>query len=151
MKKIIYLIIIFIIVGFLFFLFIKYLWPNSTTREPHAIINDYIIKVEIADDFEEQQQGLSDRDFLCPGCGMLFVFPKKQVRQFWMKNMHFTLDIIWIDGDKVVGISPNLIPEGEQPSQQYSSLTPVNYVLEVNGGVANGLGIKAGDRIEIKK
>lgn len=110
-------------------------------------INDKIIKVEVADTAESRYQGLSGRESLCEGCGMLFIFPDKDVRTFVMRNMNFPLDIIWIDGDEIKKISKNLPPEGENPAIIYSSEFPVEYVLEVNGGFADDNGVAAGDKV----
>lgn len=153
MKKIIYLSIILSIIllvgSFLLFQSRQSIFPDTTVQSSFVKINGHIIKVEIADDFEEQKQGLSDRESLCEDCGMLFVFPRKQVRSFWMKNMNFPIDIIWIQDKKIVHISENLSPEGEAPEETYSSILPVNYVLEVNAGITDNYGIKMGDKINL--
>lgn len=112
-----------------------------------VIINDKIVNVEIANTAEKHYQGLSNRKNLCDNCGMLFIFPDKKERTFVMRNMNFPLDIIWIDDDKIVKIDKNLLPEGENPVNNYSPDIPVNYVLEVNGGFADKNNIKTGDKI----
>ena len=114
---------------------------------PSIMINDTIIAVEIADEPAEQWQGLSDRDSLGMDKGMLFVFPDSQKRTFVMRRMHFSLDIIWIRDDEIVGISKNLLPEGEKPQELYNSLVPINYVLEVNGGFCEKNNIAVGDEV----
>lgn len=114
---------------------------------PVVKINNITIPVEISDTPAKQVQGLSDRAELDSESGMLFIFPDKRIRQFWMKNMHFPIDIIWINDDKIVNISKNLPPEGELPDKTYSSESDVNYVLEVNAGFCDGNGIKTGDKI----
>ena len=140
------LVLILVVLIFLFkFLFL----PNTTINPPYAKINNLTLELEIADDFNERKQGLSNRETLCKDCGMLFIFPDKQVRNFWMKDMNFPLDIIWINDDKIEGINENLLPEGEVPGKTYSSILPVNYVLEINAGLANEYGLEAGDRIEL--
>ena len=122
---------------------------ERTTLAPHVKINGQIIKVLIADEPAELTQGLSDRPYLEADQGMLFVFPDSQVRSFWMKNMHFPLDIIWIDDNNIINISQNLPPEGEQPQNHYSSVLPVNYVLEVIAGFAAENEIVVGDEVMI--
>lgn len=115
-----------------------------------VVINDKIVNVEIADTAEKHYKGLSNRENLCDDCGMFFVFPDKKERTFVMRNMNFPLDIIWIDGDKIIKIDKNLMPEKENPQNIYNSGAPVNYVLEVNSGFCNGNNIKTGDKIFIK-
>lgn len=110
-------------------------------------INDNKIKVEIADTAEKQYLGLSNRENLCADCGMLFKFPDKQIKAFIMRDMNFSLDIIWIDGNMVVGISENLPPEGADYKNFYKSPALVDYVLEVNAGFAEENGIETGDKI----
>lgn len=113
-----------------------------------VLINDKIIKVDVADTLESRYKGLSGKQELCADCGMLFVFPDKAVRTFVMRSMNFPLDIIWIDGDEIKKVSKNLPPEGPNPAINYSSDVPANYVLEVNGGFADENGIKYGDKFK---
>ncbi|MEA3398140.1 MAG: DUF192 domain-containing protein [Patescibacteria group bacterium] len=117
---------------------------------PAVIINGQIINVEIADKPAEQIQGLSDRENLAENSGMLFIFENKQIRNFWMKNMHFPLDIIWISDNNIVNISQNLPPEKQSPKNNYSSKQPVNYVLEINAGMVEKYKIKIGDNVKFK-
>ena len=82
---------------------------------------------------------------------MLFVFSDKQERIFVMRNMYFPLDIIWIDGDKIVNISKNLLPKGPRPEVFYHSDAPVDYVLEVNAGLADKFNFKIGDKVNFNQ
>ena len=78
------------------------------------------IFVDIADEPNEQIQGLSGRVSMAEDEGMLFIFPNSFVASFWMKEMNFSLDLVWIDADaKIIGIekkrvsrhiSQNLLP-----------------------------------------
>lgn len=150
MKKIIYISIVLLAGIILLFQFRQSIFPGTTDQSSYVKINDHIIKVEIAREPDEQKQGLSDRESLCADCGMLFVFPQKQIRSFWMKNMNFPIDIIWIQDNGIAHISENLAPESKAPEKTYSSILPVNYVLEVNAGITNKLGIKVGDEVIIR-
>jgi len=111
-------------------------------------INGKEIKVEIAATPAEHYKGLSGRENLCENCGMLFKFADKRKRTFVMRKMNFPLDIIWIDGGKVAGVSENLPPEGERYRNFYESPSPVDYVLEVNAGFARENGVKIGDTVD---
>lgn len=79
---------------------------------------------------------------------MLFVFEKEEVQSFWMKNMKFPLDIIWIDKDKrIVDIKINVLPcngscAGLMPQAK------AQYVLEVNAGFTEKNRVKVGDRVD---
>ena len=160
MKKIILLLIIIILT--ITFFFIKYnLIFEITPKEEleneainnqeinQVVINNKIIKIEIADDPEEWRRGLSYRENLCDNCGMLFVYPDKKVRSFWMKDMNFPIDIIWIDDNEIVKIDKDLKPEGKFPKNHYSSDNPVDYVLEVNANYTEKNNINVNDRVEI--
>lgn len=111
-------------------------------------INDQTVKLEIAATPEARAKGLSNHEKLKEDEGMLFVFPDKAVRTFWMKEMKFDLDIIWIADDKIVKIDKNLPAEGGFPTKLYSSIAPVNYVLEVNAGWSEANRAKAGDSVK---
>jgi uncharacterized membrane protein (UPF0127 family) len=53
--------------------------------------------IEIAETYDQQSLGLGGRDELKPNTGMFFVFPSPSVQSFWMKDMKFPIDIVWID------------------------------------------------------
>lgn len=118
--------------------------------DKYVRINDRVVSVEIADTPEKQIKGLSNHAPLAENQGMLFVFANKDVKTFWMKEMRFALDIIWIDDNKIVNISHNLPPEGIRPEKLYSSNYPVNFVLEVNAGWAANNDVKIGDEVLVK-
>lgn len=103
---------------------------------------------EVADNQIKATKGLSGRKNLCERCAMLFVLDKPGVKSFWMKNMKFDLDIIWIRGNKIVQISPN-IPYGSGEQSTASSLSEVNRVIEINAGMSEKIGLKVGDEISI--
>jgi uncharacterized membrane protein (UPF0127 family) len=122
-----------------------------------ATIGQAKIKLEIADTPAKRYQGLSNRQSLCSNCGMLFVWPevngRPEVRQriFVMRNMNFSLDIIWIKDNTIVKIDKNLAPEGAKPRHLYKSGQPVDYVLEVNGGFCEKNNIRVGDEVNIMR
>lgn len=92
------------------------------------------------------ERGLSGRPFLLENEGLLFVFGRPGLYPFWMKEMHFPLDFVWIDVEKkVVGVTENVMPESYP--QSFRPPTPVSYVLEVNAGWATGHGVKVGDAV----
>src|SRR3989344_8940875 len=65
-------------------------------NQPKIKIGQKTIFIEIADTQEKQKKGLSGRDNLPEDSGMLFVFKEEGHHQFWMKDMNFSIDIIWI-------------------------------------------------------
>jgi len=112
------------------------------------------ISVEIADTFQKRQKGLSERESLAEGEGMLFVFAQENIQPpFWMKEMKFAIDIIWIDDNKIVQINESvLVPEPDTPNSElkfYSPNQPIDYVLEVNAGFVDENNIKIGDDVDL--
>ena len=105
-------------------------------------------EVEIAVTLEQRLRGLMGREHLGDREGMLFVHNVERVARFWMKGMLIPLDMVWIDADGVVaGVTSNIppAPEGTNP-EIYSSPRPVLYVLEINAGVAETVGIRVGSQ-----
>jgi len=122
---------------------------NRVWRTAKVEIRGVTFNVEIADSLLQQTQGLADRVGLSPNSGMLFVFDGPAIRKFWMKDMKFPIDIIWIANDKVVDIVANAQPEGGPEFTIYTSPQPVDKVLEINAGTAANIGIQVGDLIKI--
>lgn len=150
LKNLVYILpITFLVFSFVFISVDRATEISFAHGENYVKINGVPITIMIADEPDEHWQGLSDRNFLGANNGMLFVFKEKQQRNFVMRRMHFPLDIIFIEDNKVVKVHKRLEPEGEKPLAKYGSARPVNYVLEVNGGFADAYGIDEGDEVEI--
>lgn len=131
--------------------------PLPTTE---LILAGETFRVELARSVGEMALGLSGREGLAEGDGsansphggMLFIFDAPMVQSFWMKDMKFPIDIIWINGNRIVGFAENARPEtGKKPWQLtiYSSPEPVDKVLEVAAGTVARLNVKVGDEVVI--
>ncbi|MFC1639074.1 DUF192 domain-containing protein [Patescibacteria group bacterium] len=82
-----------------------------------------------------RQQGLSGRSSLEPHDGMLFLFPRAQRYAFWMQDMRFPIDVVWIRAGEVVDLTYGLsIPEGDEEPLTFAPVTPADAVLEVPAG-----------------
>jgi uncharacterized membrane protein (UPF0127 family) len=84
---------------------------------------------------------------------MIFLFEKPKNLAFWMKDMHFPIDIIWINNNKVIEVSENIKPEpniNEYNLKKYSSSQRANIVLELSAGKAKQLNIKNGSIIKLQ-
>lgn len=114
-------------------------------------INNHSWTAETVATPDEQELGLSNRESLPADHGMYFVFDNTAERTFWMKNMKFPLDIIWIKDDEVAGVDYGAMPEGEMPTSFYYSKGAINRVLEINKGEAMKYNIKKGDKIKINE
>ena len=117
---------------------------NKTT--PTATINGHELNLEVMRTPQERSRGLSQKDVLAENAGMLFIFESPGVPGFWMKDMNFSIDIIWIGSDKrVVDITENLAPETFP--EVFKPKAQIQYVLEVNAGWAKDHNIAIGDKV----
>ena len=113
--------------------------PESPTPStPTITINDVVVSVEIANTPEKRTQGLSGRQSLPQNSGMLFIFDIPYIPSFWMYNMNFALDFVWIRDNTIVDITENVPPPiaGTPDSELllYTPNAPVNMMLELNAG-----------------
>jgi uncharacterized membrane protein (UPF0127 family) len=105
--------------------------------------------VEVAKSFEEQQTGMMNRQSLAPDRGMIFPYEVPRVVAFWMENTIIPLDIIFIaPGGKIIRIEANAVPLSRDLVRSGGE---VEAVLELAGGRAAELGIKAGDQVTWKR
>lgn len=103
----------------------------------------YPFVVELADTSEERGIGLMHRNYLAPDHGMLFDFQVEQQERFWMRNTFIPLDMVFIRASgEIAFIAQNTIPHDERPVGPSQA---VQAVLELPGGTAQRLGLKAGD------
>jgi|TARA_Y100000031_G_scaffold58931_1_gene66527 hypothetical protein len=122
----------------------EFKYAHATVITPKGVS----IPVEVSDTPEKRSLGLGKRDKLEKGWGMLFVFEKRIPHSFWMKNMRFPIDIIWLDNQRIVELAENVPPpqEGESPKVMEPRL-PSNFVLEIESGRARALGLKVGQKL----
>ena len=125
-------------------------WQEGKLKEGLVKINNTTIKVEVAETPLAREKGLSGREKLDQNKGMLFIFPQKDYYSFWMKEMKFPIDIIWISDNRVVDIAYDLPLQASEFLKTYQPKEPVNFVLEVNAGFSKKYNIKIGDRVEIE-
>lgn len=113
---------------------------------------DYPLDVELAKTNEEKSRGLMFRDSLAEGAGMLFINESPMVVSFWMKNMRFPIDMIFIGEDlKVKEIIHNAPPCPEAGvCSSYVSHEPIQYVLEVPANYSKKYSISRGDELLLK-
>ena len=151
LKKFSLYILVIVFVSFLGFLLIN---KNNESKKIFDIkntnyvkIGGEIIKVDLALTPTEQENGLSLRDSLKNDEGMLFIFDNLGKYPFWMKDMNFPIDIIWIGDDfHIVYIKKNALPES-YPEIFYPQKDS-KYVLEVNYQFSEKKNLKEGDKVE---
>jgi uncharacterized membrane protein (UPF0127 family) len=142
-----------LVIGFLLFAFSFsnkiYHEAESIQDVREVIIGGTVLKVELALTPLEQEKGLGGKDSMAPDTGMLFVLPDFGRNYFWMKDMKFPIDIIWLDqGAKVIYIENNLAPSSYPNT--FGPDENSKYVLEVNAGFAKTHNLQVGDPIKFK-
>lgn len=112
---------------------------------PQGCFETKCVSLEVADTPNLRRTGYMNRSEISFDEGMLFVYDGVDFRGFWMKDVSFGLDIIWLDSDRrVVGVtyaSPCVGPV----CRIYYSPEPVQYVLEVGEGFSERYGVSEGD------
>lgn len=125
--------------------------PQSEKREQRTVVfpDQSTLVVELSETPAQRMQGLSDRRSLPANEGMMFVFSETDLHRFWMKDMHFALDFIWLRGSEIVELRSDVFP----PSQMNGSVLNVlptqafDRVIEVNAGFILDRQLKVGDRL----
>ena len=124
---------------------------QRSDRQLNALrVGEQTLGVEIADSAEEWSQGLSGREKLAEDEGMLFVFDDQVRRSFWMRQMRFSLDMMFIRDGRINEIVRNVpAPSGSQDGTEIrvQSQETADWVLEVNSGWAQEHGVKVGDEV----
>lgn len=109
------------------------------------------INITVADNDLTRAQGLSGKAKLADNEGMLFKFPNPSFWQFWMKDMTFALDFVWIKDGKIVELTSD-VPPPAQSNNEPEILTPhepIDWVLEVDAGFAKNNNLQIGDLVVI--
>ena len=123
---------------------------KSLPNKVNITVNGVNLQADIALTTDEQSKGLSIKDILQPDEGMLFPYESPRILSFWMKDMKFPIDIIWLDSDKkVVHIEESLQPCSPLlPCSSYSPDVQAQYVLETVAGFTSANGISKGTPVE---
>lgn len=122
-------------------------------------VKDRFVKVHLPDGFavtaelaitdDARQQGLMYRDRMAENQGMLFVFEGEDIHAFWMKNMKFAIDILWLDSQKrIVHLESAVPPCAADPCPSYVPKAAARYVLELTSGAAERHGLGLYQRVE---
>lgn len=132
-----------------------YFWISrssvSLEKMPVRVGQD-VLEVELARSFLARQKGLSGRTGLKDNEGMLFIFPKPGHYGFWMKEMNFPIDIVWIKEGKILDWEENVKPEPQKGTwglTVYYPPEPVEMVLEVAAQTVKKRGWDKGARLDL--
>jgi len=124
---------------------------KTRSKTPTATINNYTFKLEIAKAQQQKEIGLSKKKILEKNAGMLFLFERPAYYSFWMKNMKFPIDIIYIRNDRIVTIHKNVKPP-KNPNESlpiYNSKESADTVLEINAGLSEKYNFKEGNEVKL--
>jgi uncharacterized membrane protein (UPF0127 family) len=127
------------------FLTLNYVLPKT----PSAAINNHVFSLYLAQTSEEQAVGLAKYKQIDVNQGMLFLFSKPGYYSFWMKDMHFPIDIIFISGNKVVDVFENVPVSPNDNLPVYATKTRADKVLEINSGLSKKYNIEIGNTVKL--
>jgi uncharacterized membrane protein (UPF0127 family) len=119
---------------------------SSSYRSTTVTLGGVVLRTRIADTDALRTQGLSGTKELAPDEAMLFTFDTLAMYGFWMKDMNYSIDIIWLDANKhIVYIKEHALPESYPAI--YSPKTSALYVIEVPDGFSNAHELKVGYQV----
>jgi uncharacterized protein len=123
-----------------------FIYRATTNRSSKIRINSTAFSAEIVDTPVAREKGLSNRDKLGQNKAMVFVFERSENQCFWMRDMKFSIDIVWLDSNKKVSaIERNVSPASYPQNFCHDS----QYVIELNAGVAEQINVKIGDQADL--
>lgn len=119
-----------------------------------ATIKNQKFTLMVAQSEHDKSVGLSGRQSLSPNTGMIFVFDKPGIYSFWMKDMKFPIDMVFLNNTTIDTIYKNIPPpaahENTANLKVYSPQNNINYVLELPAGTADKYSLKPGDTITLQ-
>lgn len=123
--------------------------PDLSLRAPEVevAVGMHRVRAELADNTRRRRRGLSGRRELLPGRGMLFPYAQPTRPSFWMPDMHFPIDIVWIREGRIVDLHRDVSHQVRPPLRTYRPKVPIDWVLEVPAGTALRLGWEIGDPV----
>jgi uncharacterized membrane protein (UPF0127 family) len=109
-------------------------------------ISSQTFTIEIATSDADQAIGLMHRDSMDSDHGMIFVNHDEEVRTFWNHDVHFPLDLVFLNASGNI-VSMKMMPAWDESS--FSSEVPAQFALEFNAGTAKKIGLTVGEHIDI--
>lgn len=138
-----------ILFSFCLKMYYDYYWPKA-----QVMIGGRTLNVLVADNMKHWQKGLGGRKDLGEYDGMIFLFPTTEQHVFVMRDMQFSIDIIWIKDNKIVDMAPSVPLD---PAKTEAELIPYaardisSSVLELPAGKVIDWGLKIGDKVQVKR
>lgn len=125
--------------------------PFSPQPKSTVTIDGHTFHVTVASSEKDKEVGLSSISSLPKDQGMVFTFDHPDFYAFWMRNMKFPIDIIYIANRKIVTIVSNVAAPSSDSSSSpiYKPKQPADTVLEINAGLSNQYHFAAGDNVSL--
>ncbi|MFH2019320.1 MAG: DUF192 domain-containing protein [bacterium] len=118
-------------------------------KKANISLSSASLTVDLATTPKFWEQGLSNRSSLPQDQGMLFIFPVAHIPEFWMKDMLFPIDIIWLKDNEIISIDKNVPVSDSSTLPTYSPSQPVDMVLEVPAGYCDSHDLIPGVKLTI--
>jgi uncharacterized membrane protein (UPF0127 family) len=140
-------IVILVVMTSILVLVLSFLSENKKAEKPKTLkIGGVTLNIGVADTDIKRELGLSGKKSLAEDEGLLFIFDKEGSYGFWMKDMNFAIDMVWINKDKkITHIESNVLPETYP--KIFNSPSPSLYVLETPAGFLLKNNVKIGDQV----
>lgn len=132
---------------------------NEESHREEIWLKNHKFMMELAVTPEQWAYGLMGREFLSDDEGMIFVFPDREPfptgMSFWMKDCLIPIDVLFLDRDGVIitihEMEPPLPGTADHDLIKYPSYGPVQFAIEIRGGLAAELGLEDGDQVELRR
>jgi uncharacterized membrane protein (UPF0127 family) len=121
--------------------------PAEGPPRARVTIGVHVIDAEVADTPARKQRGLSGRASLGDAEGMLFPYAEPGLHGFWMPDMRFDIDIVWIRAGRIVDVTANV--SKDDPRAVHRPREPADLVLELPAGTAARRGFRVGDAVHV--
>ena len=143
--------IILILLLIIFLVILSLVKLNPQQSKSYVLIDNIKIYVDVARTQNEQERGLAIYNSLPVNRGMIFPFSSSDYYAFWMKDMKFSNDIIYIDKNKIVDIFENVLPpiSADEALPVYRPRDRADMVLEINSGLSKKYNFKIGESVKI--
>lgn len=139
-----------ILLLFIFLMGLLVLFDLFLSHKKTVTISNHPFTVVVAKTAREQEVGLAKYQSLSQEQGMYFPFNHPDYYTFWMKNMHFPIDILFLKQDKIIDIFSDVpVPQTGKDLPIYKPSSPADAALEIHAGLSKQYGFKIGDTVII--
>jgi uncharacterized membrane protein (UPF0127 family) len=139
----------FVFLGLILFIVFLIFIVQQKTSTPYATIDNHTFFIEIAKTPAQQETGLAKYVSIERNFAMYFPFNHADYYSFWMKGMHFPIDILFLRNNKIVTVFSDIAPKPDYQNYIYKPVQPADAVLEISAGLTKQYGFKIGDTLNL--